>query len=109
MTVEDRLGHGLLADGWHSGAVGVWMSGGMWLTLPRPGRERLAVPPALHATWTGTRWQAAKRRGSRRPGIDDGRPHWRSSRPNVLVTTNPTPGAVFKDPVGDHKGRSGQQ
>ncbi|NIL55860.1 hypothetical protein HCB18_02060 [Salinispora arenicola] len=67
MTVEDRLGHGLLADGWHSGAVGVWMSGGVWLTLPRPGRERLAVPPALHTTWTGTRWQAAKRRGSRAP------------------------------------------
>lgn len=99
---------------------------GMWLARRRGGRgavrRRAAYrPPASRAggglpcrrlsTRPGPAPGGKPRSGAaaERPGIDDGRPRWRSSRPNLLVTTNPTPGAVLKDPVGDHKGRSGQQ
>lgn len=79
--------------------------------LPSPGRAGSGLPCRRLSTRPGPAPGGKPRSGAaaERPGIDDGRPHWRSSRPNVLVTTNPTPGAVFKDPVGDHKGQSGQQ
>lgn len=50
MTATNRLGHRLLARGWHGGAVQAWLSGGVRLTAPGlSGRGRLAVLPAFRA------------------------------------------------------------
>ncbi|BCJ60723.1 hypothetical protein Jiend_41450 [Micromonospora endophytica] len=66
MTADDRLGHGLLARGWHGCAVGAWLSGDVRLTAPGlSGRGRLAVPPALRAP--GPRYPVASREAARQP------------------------------------------
>lgn len=66
MTVGDRLGHRLLARGWHGCAVGAWLSGGVRLTASGlSGRGRLAVSAAARAP--GPRYPVASREAARQP------------------------------------------